>query len=107
NPCPDRSSVRADLWAGKNQRGIHICNFVTSDSYAPQSFREEQGGVCSLPARVSRREQCADIRRIQGPQQSVSDGVQQDIAIGVSAEAFGMRDFHAANFQRYTALEFM
>ena len=68
---------------------------------------EEDGGVGVFPAGVARGEEAADVAGGYSAEESVGDGVEEDIAVGVSGQAFRVVEGHAADAQRYSGLEFV
>src|ERR1700730_7299126 len=95
------------VWGGQNQAGIDIGDGVTGLAHALQSFTQEDDRIRALPSRIRRRKQRADIRGGDCPEQSVGDGVQQDIPVGVSAQALVMGKRDPANLQRNPGTKFV
>ena len=103
----DRGCVWSNLRRSQNERGIHIDHRVARCLYTLERLSKKKGRVCALPARIRGREEGTDIGRSDGAEQGISQRVQQDVTIRVPAQAFRMRQCHAANLERNAALEFV
>src|SRR5271155_67831 len=101
------SSVRTNLGRSKNQRRVYIDDGVTSRLNPLQSLVQENRGVGSLPLSIGRRKQRPDIRRSDGSEQRIGDGVQKYVTVRVAAQAFRMIQSPPANLKRNASLEFV
>src|SRR6476659_6870586 len=103
----DRCRVRPDLGLAQDQRRIEIRDAVSSLAHSCQRFLQKHSGIGSLPLRIRRWKERTDIRSRKCAEQRVSDGVQQDVAIGVASQALGVLECNATNLQGNTAFELM
>src|SRR5260370_41767062 len=101
----NHASMRADLRRRQDQTGIHVGDGISSLTHAFQGLAEKDYRVRILPLRVGWGKQRSDIGCGHGSEQRVSDGVEQDIPIGVSAKSQAMGELDAANFQRNSGTE--
>src|SRR5947209_299371 len=83
-------SVRADFRGGQDQTGVHVTNSVSSRMYPFQSFPEKDDRVGALPLRIGWWEQRADIGGGDRAKECVRDRMQEDVSVGVAAQAFVM-----------------
>src|SRR5208282_2480613 len=103
----NRFCVRADFWGGEDQRGIQVHQCVARGLDALQRLLQKYGGVGVFPLRVGRRKQRSDVGAGDGAEQRVGDGVQQDVAVGMAAEALRVWQSHATDFEWNAGLEFV
>src|SRR4029077_15573726 len=99
--------MRADFWSGEDQRGIQVHKFVARGLDALERLMQKHGGVGVFPLRVGRRKQRSNVGTGDGAEQRVGDRVQQDVAVGMAAEAFVVRQSYATALERYSGLEFV
>src|SRR5208282_530459 len=94
-------------WSGQYQRGIQIHEFVACDLDALQRLLQKQGRIGVFPLRIGGRKQRSNVGSGDGAEQRVGDRVQQNVAVGMAAESFVMRQSHASDFEWNTGLEFV
>lgn len=99
------ASMRTDLRLRKDQRGIKVGDLVACIFHPAQRFFQKHRRVGALPSRFRRREQCSDVWSSNASQQRVSDGMQQDVPIGMTAEPLGIVERNAANLQGDSSFE--
>ncbi len=92
--------VRADLWFSQDQRAVDIADLVAGFVDQSQRFFHEEHRIGALPLGIARRKVGSDVTGGDGTEQSVGQGMQQDIAIGVAGEAAGVRQRDAPDLQR-------
>lgn len=101
----NRAGVRADLWRRQNQRRIEIDQRVARGRNALQSLAQKHGRVRPFPLWVTGRKERTDVGPGDCAEQSVGDGVQQHVSIGVAAKAFIVRKFDATDDERNSGRE--
>jgi hypothetical protein len=67
-------------------------------------FEEDRGGG-AFPLRVGGREKCSNVGSGNGTEQSVGEGMQQDVSVGVAAQALVVRQLETADSKRDAGLE--
>jgi hypothetical protein len=72
-----------------------------------ERFFNKDSRFGALPSWVRRREKPADVPRSNRAQQSVSQGMQQNIAIRMAGQALIVDKFHPANLERNAGAKFM
>src|ERR1700693_6570155 len=97
--------MRADFWSGEDQRGIQVHEFVARGLDTLQRRKQKHGGVGVFPLRVGRRKQRSNVGTGDGAEQRVGNRVQQDVAVGMAAEAFVVRQGNAADFYGGSGVE--
>lgn len=94
-----------DPGLGQHEGGIKVRDRVASVGDSSQSLPQENRRVGALPFRVRGWEKRANIRRGDGAEQGIGNGVEENVSVGVAAESSGMRQGNAANSQRNTGDE--
>ena len=104
---PDRGRVRSDLRCYQNQAAIKIADVVSLSPCSRKRFVQKDDGIRSLPSRVRGWEQSTDVGCSDRTQQRVRDGMQQDVSIGVAAQALIVRQHDAPDLQWNSGEEFV
>jgi hypothetical protein len=84
---------------------VHLYDSVAGFCDQPQSSLQKNGGVSALPLWIGGREKRADIGSGNGAEQGVGESVQQNVSVGVAAEALVVRQFETADSKRDAGLE--
>jgi len=94
-----------DFGRGENEGGVDVYDAVAGVLEFFKGEIEEDGGVGVFPSRVVGREEGADVARGHCAEEGVGDGVEEDVAVGVAGEAFGVVEREAADAERNAGLE--
>jgi hypothetical protein len=92
--------MRPNLRRSQNQAGVQVGHAVTRVPHPFQRLAQKYHRIRAFPLRVRRWKQRPNIRRRNRPQQRISDGMQQNITIGMPTQPPIMRDRDPANPQR-------
>src|SRR5438477_7917981 len=79
------SAVRADLGSSQNEARVEVADLVSGIAHSFQCLLQKDYRVRAFPFGIRWREQGPDIRGGNRSEQGIGDGVQQHIAIGMSA----------------------
>ena len=94
-----------DFWRGEDECCVDVDDGVAGVGELFEREVEEDGGVGVLPAWVARREEAADVACGDCAEDGVGDGVEEDVAIGMTGEAFRVVKRHAADAERNPGFE--
>src|SRR5262245_36598129 len=75
--------------------GVHVDYFCTAFSGLAGGFFEKELAGCATPARIAVGEEMADVYFTEGAKDGIDDGVDEYIGIGVTVQAFHMRNIDA------------
>src|SRR5690349_21213225 len=99
--------MRPDFGSIHNQRGIDVGDRITSSRHTFLRLAQKKSRIRPLPLRVGWGEQRTNVRSGNGSEQSVGDGMQQCITIGVASQTMGVRQSYTTNFQGNAGLKFV
>jgi hypothetical protein len=74
---------------------VHLEGEIARFPKEPAHFPKERGGGDVPKALIIRGEVLADVAQRRGPQQSVTDRVQEHVGIGMASQAELERDLHS------------
>ncbi len=94
-----------DLGAVHDEDAVDVDDFEADEGDLFERGLEEEGGVGALPLGVGGGEEGADVAGGDCAEEGVGDGVEEEVAVGVAGEAFGVIDLEAADDQRHVLLE--
>src|SRR5260221_6342210 len=77
-------------------RGVHVDVPSAAKLDEPGCFLQKNTARRAAPAGIGVRKKMADVCFAQRAKEGVADGVHERIGVGVAVEAFGVRDFDAA-----------
>ena len=87
-----------DLRAHHDEAGVDVDDLVAGGLDFFERGAQEEAGGGAFPARIAGGEKGADVAGRNRAEQGVCDGVEEDVAVGVTGEALGVDDGEAADY---------
>ena len=88
--------VRRHLRRLGNEGGIHVADAPAGFAHQMQGLAQQDAAVDVLVLRLGVGEMAPDVAQRRRPQQRIANGMQQHIRIGMTEQAFLIRNVHPA-----------